>query len=889
MPLDTFSVIVVENGEHPIKTTLPNADDPSPLNLSIDLTNKVQSLEVHDESGIVDDRVMLTVADDGWRSNYPLSTGQPGTLRSRYHIYLSYRSSIRVTINGVRRGYEFDGMGKHPHRGLITLRGIKGFNGDNVAQSLLEFLDNGVLFSEEYDSVQRKPDATKFHIPKPTNGEDITTYIWRFHARWESMLGTLRWNEIIEDLGEETYSIVTGRQTNETLSTPTLGPYLASQVRNAERPSYREVVDILNKFGLRIYFGESPQIWRLHPIRLGRERPAIVPMEWTHNTIRLDDEDFIALSPDEEFDDAATMNDEWKIRELVFHGEEALEQDFNIQTGEFSSVTETPIFKSGEGGGNTYDVGDGQGITPEALGYVHIEAKRLMDALESRKLNGSITLSPELTPQTKVLNGDDVWIIRSVHHIIRIREGGAIGRTTLEMAGLPLILLSDLYREHPAPWNGEITPQLNEPPETPTVTQLRSFIEIQKFGQVPAYEGLASAEQRRIVAAGIYTEDGGYDINWQPDSSFLYVYITPTDKGHPLLHYDISLTDNQGREEHRLIQNPPIVPYLIAFDNILSANEYQISVKAVNPFGESAEQRMIDNAGGNRHFPTQSTTMRVPAQMPELTAIGYEPKKIWEARSQTGTENSQADIAKGGGLAESADSWFTRRFLNILSAIIIDVVFPPFGKLTQILSVLGSLINNLIAASEDGIYMEYVANGHGSPITDIVVEKRVRTESSDVYDLWSPNGNKLFGSLVTVLLPGEWAGVLSSTSGRFANLISGSSAGTVQKWARMDSLEDGVTADRVRQYRIGVETSQGTVYYYTEAMRERDFRRSWTVYIPIGEPSGQENYYPSYGETGDWGGEDTTSFYESLRRNGFVVSRTRSFNTEIYDPQEWIS
>ena len=627
MPLDTFSVIVVENGEHPIKTTLPNADDPSPLNLSIDLTNKVQTLEIHDESGIVDDRTMLTVADDGWRSNYPLSTGQPGTLRSRYHIYLSYRSSIRVTINGIRRDYEFDGMGKHPHRGLVTLRGIKGFDGDNVAQSLLEFLDNGVLFSENYDAVQRKPNATKFHIPKPIEGEDVTTYIWRFHARWESMLGTLRWDEIIEDLGEETYSIVTGRETNETLSTPTIGPYLASQVRNAERPNYREVVDILNKFGLRIYFGESSQIWSLHPVNLGRARPAIIPMEWTHSEVRLNDEDFIALSPDEEFDDAATMNNEWKTRELVFHGEDVLEQDFNIQTGEFSGITETPIFKSGDVGNNTYDVGEGQGITPEALGYVHIEAKRLIDALDARKLNGSITLSPELTPQTKVLNGNDVWIIRSVHHIIRIREGGALGRTTLEMTGLPNILLSDVYRAHPAPWNGEITPKLNEPPETPTLTQWRSFIETQKFGQIPAYEGLAPAERRRVVAAGIYTEDGEYDTNWEPDSSYLYVYIVPTSKGHPLLRYDVLLTDDQGRDEHRVIQNPPSVPYLAAFDNVLSANEYKISVKAVNSYGESAEQRMVDNAGGNPSFPTESDTMQVPTQMPELIALGYEPKK----------------------------------------------------------------------------------------------------------------------------------------------------------------------------------------------------------------------------------------------------------------------
>ena len=171
--------------------------------------------------------------------------------------------------------------------------------------------------------------------------------------------------------------------------------------------------------------------------------------------------------------------------------------------------------------------------------------------------------------------------------------------------------------------------------------------------------------------------------------------------------------------------------------------------------------------------------------------------------------------------------------------------------------------------------MEYVANGHGSPITDITVEKRVRTVSGDIYEAWSPDGNKILGILVTILLPGQWSGVLSSTSGRFANKIAGNNIETIQKWGRMDSLRDGETADRVRQYRIGVETSQGTVYYYTEAMREMDFRRLWGAYSP------------AYGETADWGGFSTKSFYQIGFENGFAIRRNRRFNTEVYDATEW--
>ena len=338
MAVESFTIMLIEDGGRPINTTRINAfdDGTAPLNPVLDLTDRTNLLEIHDESGILDDRVQMVVNDDGWRSNYPLSQGLDGSIRDRTRIYLSHRSALRITMNGINKGdYEFDGMEKHPHRGLVTLRGVRGFDGDKIAQQMVEFLDNGVLFNDEYNKVVKKPLAERFHIPKPNLdlGEDVETYIWRFHARWESMLGSLRWNEILKDLGAETFNIKAGEFETETLTTPTVGPFLASLLSNAERPRYREVVGILNRFGLKIYFGGTPRSWRLERLQSGQVSIGIVPLEWTHSTLHLEDSDFIGLSPNERIDDAAIMNEEWQSRELTFTGEDSLDQVFNIQRG----------------------------------------------------------------------------------------------------------------------------------------------------------------------------------------------------------------------------------------------------------------------------------------------------------------------------------------------------------------------------------------------------------------------------------------------------------------------------------------------------------------------------------------------------------------------------
>ena len=282
-------------------------------------------------------------------------------------------------------------------------------------------------------------------------------------------------------------------------------------------------------------------------------------------------------------------------------------------------MTDTPIYYSGEGNGNTFDVGNGQGITPEALGYVHIESKRLIDAMSARVLNATIDFTPSLTPQTKIVNGQDEWIVQAAHHIIHVREGGGVGRSTVELTGLPDISLEDIYRANPPPWNGLAPPQANETPGNPKMYQWKGFRETRDFGLMPAFNAAPTAERNRLIAGGVYTDDGEYDIDWRPDSSFLYIIVVPDMAGLPLTSYELTLDDGVGTDEHLIVPNPPNGPHVVVFENVLVTRDYRVTVKATNGYGSSVVVNTFENVRGE--------VLGLPTQLPELETVGYIPRR----------------------------------------------------------------------------------------------------------------------------------------------------------------------------------------------------------------------------------------------------------------------
>ena len=159
-----------------------------------------------------------------------------------------------------------------------------------------------------------------------------------------------------------------------------------------------------------------------------------------------------------------------------------------------------------------------------------------------------------------------------------------------------------------------------------------------------------------------------------------------------------------------------------------------------------------------------------------------------------------------------------------------------------------------------------MVNGHGLPVTSIEIQKRLRTVNGagDAYNPWS-------GEAGNTLPIGAWDDVASSLQGRFSDKIESNEVDTLQKWSRMDTLEDGNTDRIVRQYRLTVTSAAGHQFYYTEAMREQDFRRLWGDYTPL------------YGETDPWGNLSTKSHYLIADENDIVIRRFLKFDPEVYN------